>query len=62
MSAPFIRVPQSPSLVSGRAHDFIDEINRVAADPELGASLEQLEKSYLATKSAAGGVNVADDP
>ena len=42
MSAPFIDIPQSP--VSGRARDFLDEFNRVAADPNLGASLEQLEK------------------
>ena len=42
MSAPFIDIPQSP--VSGRARDFLDDFNRVAADPNLGASLEQLEK------------------
>ena len=42
MSAPFIDIPQSP--VSGHARDFLDEFNRVAADPNLGASLDQLKK------------------
>ncbi|KAF9785126.1 hypothetical protein BJ322DRAFT_1061478 [Thelephora terrestris] len=43
MSAPYIRVPQS-CPVSGRARDCLDEFNRVAADPKLGASLEQLQE------------------
>ena len=53
MSAPFIRIPQS-SPVPGRAHDFLDEFNRVAADPGLGASLEQLEEDYRTMNPTVG--------
>ncbi|KAF9785128.1 hypothetical protein BJ322DRAFT_1108587 [Thelephora terrestris] len=59
MSAPFIHIPKS-SPVSGRALDFLGEFNRVAADPELGASIEQLQKAIHTTKPADGAVAKPD--
>ncbi|KAF9785119.1 hypothetical protein BJ322DRAFT_1020710 [Thelephora terrestris] len=43
MPTPFIDIPHS-SPISGRARDFLGEINRVVADPNLGASLEQIKE------------------
>ena len=56
MSAPFIHIPES-SPVPGRVHDFLGEFNRVAADPELGASLEELEEGHRTMESGDGPVD-----
>ena len=47
MSSQFFR---KALQLSGRARDCIDELNRVAADPSLGASPEQLEERYRILK------------
>lgn len=60
MSATFIHIPQS-SPVSGRALDFLDDFNRVAADPELGASLEQLEEGFHTMELATVPANIVDE-
>ena len=60
MSAPFIPIPQS-SPVSGRAHDFLDEFNRVAADPELGVSIQQLEEGLRATELVAESADTLNE-
>ena len=60
MSTPFIHIPHIPG--SCRARDFLNETNRVAADPELGASLDQIEASYRTALSAlSAGLAVAVD-
>lgn len=43
MSTPFISIPRS-SPVSGRFRDYLGELNRVVANPNLGASLEQIKE------------------
>ena len=58
---PYIHCIPRSSLASCRALDFIDEFNRVAADPELGVSLEQLEKSFCAMELAAGPPTALDE-
>ena len=41
MSASLISIPRFASL-SGRARTHLTELNRVAAHPDLGASVEQI--------------------
>jgi hypothetical protein len=47
MAAQFIDIPES-SPSSGRARRYLYETNQVVADPDLGASLEQINQGLRA--------------